>query len=719
MKIQFGRAMASHTLWRYFLSYFLVVCILLLCFVLIAYSLLSSAVSDRLHAQTEQRLDYVVERLEEELQAVFGLNKTLSENIDIILARYNDNSYAQLQAGQRINDYAGINPLVDTVVYYDRVNDRVFSSRRYVRYEDDIFSVYNQDKHLDFSLREYQDAQFHQMLYLENADTSYLIYCPATTEEAGYDIFYILNQLELENLLTGVLSEDVTYAAILDGQNRVVAESGQVEGVQEAGGTVACSFSVLNPFTIIAQISSASMLAQINGVFQRTYYTLLLLSGVGMLLVLLAMKSTYMPLRKLTQKFVKEPEPEQGYIEQLDRVFSHTMSENRSLQSKINQYRLSMQKSVLDALISGGTEGGARDFDDIEPFFTMEPDNRIFVVCMRCKGEAFPAKETAEIIRTSLPEGDACAILEEREDGAAFVFNYSGPEQPKEAVIQQLLMDMYQEKGYLAALSNGSASPLDVPALYENAQRASQFWAQEPVVLYDAVRESLPSRAAVAYPHERINALAARLGENDFAAARVEIQLIFRLLDEAVYDRPEMRSFFVRSILIDILSTVVSAMNQAHIKFKSYNDLYFETLYFCRSFPYEQKKAEIQEHVGQLLDVFEEGVANKCITAVQIQRVVQENCFSPDFSIALLADHFQVSIAYMSLQFKKEMGENFLDYVWKLRLEKAKRLLQESDLSIDEISVAVGYVNTSSFRRKFKQETGLSPSQLRNGTEML
>ena len=74
-----------------------------------------------------------------------------------------------------------------------------------------------------------------------------------------------------------------------------------------------------------------------------------------------------------------------------------------------------------------------------------------------------------------------------------------------------------------------------------------------------------------------------------------------------------------------------------------------------------------------------------------------------------------MSIAYMSLQFKKEMGENFLDYVWKLRLEKAKRLLQESDLSIDEISAAVGYANTSSFRRKFKQETGISPSQMRGG----
>ena len=581
--------------------------------------------------------------------------------------------------------------------------------------QDGVFSIFAGDTRLDFDLQKYQDVRLQQLVYVDNGEAAYLIYCPATSALAGYDAFYILNLVELKNLLAGALSDDVTYVAFLDGEGRVVAESGHAGAGQNADESVSLGFTVRNPFTIMARISSASMLAQFNAVLQRTFYTLIGLSAVAMLLVFLAMRSTYMPLRKLTQKFVKEPEPEQGYIEQLDRVFSHTMSENRSLQSKINQYRLSMQKSVLDALISGGTEGGARDFDDIEPFFTMEPDNRIFVVYMRCKGEAFPAKEAAEIIRTSLPEGDACAILEEREESVAFVFNYSGPEQPKEAVIQQLLMDMYQEKGYLAALSNGSASPLDIPALYENAQRASQFWAQEPVVLYDAVRESLPSRAAVAYPHEHINTLAARLGENDFVAARAEIQILFRLLDEAVYDRPEMRSFFVRSILIDILSTVVSAMNQAHIKFKSYSDLYFETLYFCRSFPYEQKKAEIQAHVGRLLDVFEEGVANKCISAPQIQRVVQENCFSPDFSIALLADHFQVSIAYMSLQFKKEMGENFLDYVWKLRLEKAKRLLQESDLSIDEISAAVGYANTSSFRRKFKQETGISPSQMRGG----
>ena len=62
---------------------------------------------------------------------------------------------------------------------------------------------------------------------------------------------------------------------------------------------------------------------------------------------------------------------------------------------------------------------------------------------------------------------------------------------------------------------------------------------------------------------------------------------------------------------------------------------------------------------------------------------------------------------------KKEVNQNFTDYLWKLRLDKAKELLRDTEQSIDEISEAVGYLNTSSFRRKFKQDTGLTPSQYR------
>ena len=68
---------------------------------------------------------------------------------------------------------------------------------------------------------------------------------------------------------------------------------------------------------------------------------------------------------------------------------------------------------------------------------------------------------------------------------------------------------------------------------------------------------------------------------------------------------------------------------------------------------------------------------------------------------------------YKDYLIKKEMNQNFSEYLWTLRLEKAKELLNNTDMSIDEISIAVGYFNTSSFRRKFKQDTGLTPSQYR------
>ena len=228
MKIQLGRASAGHTLLRYFLSYFLVVGMLLLGFVLLAYNFLASAVSERIYAQTEQRLDYVAERLEAELRSAFEMNAALTENIDIVLSRYDDSAYSQFVANRRLNDFAEINPFIEAAVYYDRANGRVLCTRRHVECEDGVFSIFSGDTRLDFELRQYQDARMQQLVYVENGEAAYLIYCPVVAEGAGYDVFYILNRLELASLLDSALSDDVVYVAFLDETGRVVAESGRM-----------------------------------------------------------------------------------------------------------------------------------------------------------------------------------------------------------------------------------------------------------------------------------------------------------------------------------------------------------------------------------------------------------------------------------------------------------------------------------------------------------
>ena len=64
-------------------------------------------------------------------------------------------------------------------------------------------------------------------------------------------------------------------------------------------------------------------------------------------------------------------------------------------------------------------------------------------------------------------------------------------------------------------------------------------------------------------------------------------------------------------------------------------------------------------------------------------------------------------------RFKNATGEAPLEYVQKMRIEKAKQLLTGTDQPLQEITLAVGYVDLSSFRRLFRQIVGISPTAYR------
>jgi len=64
-------------------------------------------------------------------------------------------------------------------------------------------------------------------------------------------------------------------------------------------------------------------------------------------------------------------------------------------------------------------------------------------------------------------------------------------------------------------------------------------------------------------------------------------------------------------------------------------------------------------------------------------------------------------------RFKSATGSSLIEYIQNLRVEEAKRLLESSQMPVDDISVEVSYEDASFFRRLFKRRTGLSPSEYR------
>ncbi|MCP3097973.1 GlxA family transcriptional regulator [Myxococcus sp. K15C18031901] len=64
-------------------------------------------------------------------------------------------------------------------------------------------------------------------------------------------------------------------------------------------------------------------------------------------------------------------------------------------------------------------------------------------------------------------------------------------------------------------------------------------------------------------------------------------------------------------------------------------------------------------------------------------------------------------------RFRKATGDTPLDYVQRLRVESARRLLETTPRTVEDISQAVGYADPTSFRRRFKARTGLTPDAYR------
>jgi transcriptional regulator GlxA family with amidase domain len=64
-------------------------------------------------------------------------------------------------------------------------------------------------------------------------------------------------------------------------------------------------------------------------------------------------------------------------------------------------------------------------------------------------------------------------------------------------------------------------------------------------------------------------------------------------------------------------------------------------------------------------------------------------------------------------RFKAATGSSLIEYLQNLRVEEAKRLLEGTELPIEDISEQSGYADTSFFRRLFKRLTGLTPSKYR------
>lgn len=94
-------------------------------------------------------------------------------------------------------------------------------------------------------------------------------------------------------------------------------------------------------------------------------------------------------------------------------------------------------------------------------------------------------------------------------------------------------------------------------------------------------------------------------------------------------------------------------------------------------------------------------------------KYIQMNCLNYDFSIQNMASRFNISHQQMSNIFKSETQTTLMDYINNFRINKAVNLLVNTDIPVSSIVCKVGYIDSSSFTRKFKKMMGVTPAKYR------
>ena len=98
--------------------------------------------------------------------------------------------------------------------------------------------------------------------------------------------------------------------------------------------------------------------------------------------------------------------------------------------------------------------------------------------------------------------------------------------------------------------------------------------------------------------------------------------------------------------------------------------------------------------------------------AFEVKEYIEEN-YMEEISLATIADYFNYNSSYFCKIFKEKIGISFWDYVSKVRIEKSKLLLFETDKSIEQIAEMVGYNNRFSYIRTFKKYVSVTPGDYR------
>ncbi|MFD0693436.1 helix-turn-helix domain-containing protein [Paenibacillus sp. GCM10027628] len=191
-----------------------------------------------------------------------------------------------------------------------------------------------------------------------------------------------------------------------------------------------------------------------------------------------------------------------------------------------------------------------------------------------------------------------------------------------------------------------------------------------------------------------------------------------KLLDKIYsmnFDSGHMTPELGKCLFFNVTSTLLKIVNSTNTNQEEVLGADFDPIKEVFSYPTAQgmytKTKELYETLTRSFNLERSDHSTQRLQ--EIIGIVHNHLGDSNLGVAQIAERIQMTPQYLSTFFKKHHGQNLLDYITHKRIQQAKHLMKNKDLTIVQIAQKTGYNNDVVFIRAFKKLEGVTPGKYR------
>ena len=421
-------------------------------------------------------------------------------------------------------------------------------------------------------------------------------------------------------------------------------------------------------------------------VFQALVFILLILLFCGCI-VYIMIKKNYMPLKEILSNLVQEIAPE-GNATTLFNIKQAVSSHIRQQKDLVQSNTLLRRDYALFQLLYGGhiSETAACDFQQVLP----GPE-------YLCILSAAPLQIDGEVHSQTLTV-----------DGNLFCTVFSGAESVLQKYGDSLLERQSEFESQQVTIGIGTvASALDdIQESFLHGRIAFSEASQKHLPVMRYIRSAASSD--MKYPF----GLMKMLSDICLSPDREKFAEASEMVKKCI--RKASTRYFATCVFQDYLQTVAHALERlCPDQFDIYgfcNEYYNKPLHSKEVLP--DYITSIMHEAIRYMEQWETE-QKPAVTVADIQKYISAHYLESNFSLKMMAMDLGTSQSNLSHLFKKDTNLTLSEYIDLLKMDCAKKMLAQPDMSVNVISQRLGYANASTFIRKFKKLEGITPGEYR------